>query len=108
MKLEDGVWWWESGPADVAKLLDRAVNAKPCPTCMFGGVYPGETPELKERVEQLLADGIIFVCHTTDSTTCRGARDFQLAVFYQRGWIDEPTDEALRRMHENERRQAES
>ena len=108
MPAEGKLTWTVGEPSDLPSLLRHSVNARTCATCMFGGKYPGDTPELRERVEKILADGVNLLCHTTETTTCRGARDFQLAVYYQRGWIEEPTDEALRRMYEDRRRQAES
>ncbi|UJB72993.1 hypothetical protein HRE53_30140 (plasmid) [Acaryochloris sp. 'Moss Beach'] len=43
-----------------------------------------------------MCKGKQHICHTNSDRACRGGRDIQLQVFTTLGFIDEPTDEALK------------
>ena len=52
------------------------------------------TPERQAEIKAYLIKGTNHICHTTNRI-CRGARNFQLQIFYRLGLIEEETDEAL-------------
>lgn len=79
------------------------VNAVQCPTCPFR--EDGWTHLRDLLTERALTEGTP-ICHSTGKALvsrkkrlgkarlCRGARDFQLTVFYAMGVIAAPTDAA--------------
>jgi len=46
------------------------------------------------EIKAYLIKGTNHICHTTNKI-CRGARNFQLQIFYRLGFIKEETDESL-------------
>lgn len=75
------------------------VNKNKCETCPFGS---GDrairlSPEYFQEILNYLAKGTNHLCHSDsrNKTVCRGGRDIQLKLMCHRGWIPEPTDEAL-------------
>jgi hypothetical protein len=80
------------------ELVGAKIRSLPCSSCPFqpGGLDLGE--DKMTEIKAYLAAGQNHLCHSdgTNKTVCRGGRRFQLQVFHARGWIAEPTDEALR------------
>lgn len=89
----------------MATLSPLPVNAGKCRTCPFGegkAAWKHVRPLLEERALKEASP----ICHSTgpDALTkkgkqpvahvCRGARDFQLTIFWRLGWIAAPTDAA--------------
>lgn len=80
------------------QLVNAKIRLKSCSSCPF---HPGGlelTDDKMTQIKAYLAEGQNHLCHsdTTNKTVCRGGRQYQLNVFHARGWISEPTDEALR------------
>lgn len=75
-------------------IKDHPVMKARCKTCPFG--EEGNL-DVKHNVESRLLEAL-QMCHGTGwpkgTHLCRGARDWQLQVFYRLGVITEPTDEA--------------
>lgn len=68
------------------------VNAKRCKTCPFND--DGDL-RIRASVEERCVTQASQLCHgTNDTTLCKGARDFQLQIFYRLGWIPEATQAA--------------
>jgi hypothetical protein len=73
------------------------VRLKICKTCPFNlnGVE-----EIREKVKRRSLTEGNQICHTSqiekrkDLQICRGARNYQLEIFYRMGVIAEPTDQA--------------
>lgn len=78
---------------------EMPVMKEQCKTCPF---RDGGDPRLRARIEQDVLTKASQTCHSTgvmhgkryDTHLCRGARDFQLTIFYRLGVIEAPTDEA--------------
>jgi hypothetical protein len=80
-------------------ISDYKVNRDYCETCPF---KPDETgnyqdPELATEIIKTRLLSSSHICHTTDTTICRGMRNFHLQIFHQIGFLDEPTDTAWER-----------
>lgn len=80
---------------DVSKMPVMQSN---CETCPF---RPEGNPRLRASIEERVMTLASQTCHHTgsvhgkpDTHLCRGARDFQLKIFYRMGILDAPTDEA--------------
>jgi hypothetical protein len=81
---------------------DWPVMAKQCATCPLRQDAHGRYPD--ERLASSVIERCITrasqVCHHArlhgrrESHLCRGARDYQLMIFYRLGFLDEPTDQA--------------
>ncbi len=80
------------------ELTQAKINEKPCGSCPFtpNGLKLDECKMAEIRA--YLARGQNHLCHSdhTNKTVCRGGRMHQLQVFFAKGWITAPTDEALR------------
>jgi hypothetical protein len=77
------------------------VMSSKCETCPFND--DGDR-HLRSAIEERVLTTASQTCHHTgaiherpDTHLCRGARDFQLQVFYRLGFLSAPTDEAWRR-----------
>jgi len=75
-----------------------------CETCPFG---PNGDPHLRATVEARVISTASQTCHHTgsihgkpDTHLCRGARDFQIQIFYRMGILDAETDEAWTKAQE--------
>ncbi|MGZ8172984.1 MAG: hypothetical protein ACXWT8_07160 [Methylobacter sp.] len=70
-----------------------------CPTCPFHEKNDGQI-ELANMVRDRCLTKASQICHhprlkgKKETHLCRGARDFQLQVFYRMGFIRSETDEA--------------
>lgn len=68
------------------------VNPARCITCPFND---GADAHLRASVESRVMTQASQLCHETENTTlCRGARDFQLQIFFRMGFLSAPTDAA--------------
>lgn len=68
------------------------VNRRRCKTCPFND--DGDL-RIRGSVEERCLTKASQLCHgTNDTTLCKGARDFQLQIFYRLGWLPEPTQAA--------------
>jgi hypothetical protein len=78
-------------------LMKMPVQPKPCKTCPFEGEQPiGLSERRQTELYQNLVEGRNQLCHSVDNKKiCRGGRNITLRVFCARGFIAEPTDEAL-------------
>ena len=70
-----------------------------CKSSIFGDNSPISDFRLGEIVEYLI-HGRTHLCHSRPSRgprklACRGGRNIQLKTWHARGYIDEPTDDAL-------------
>lgn len=75
-----------------------------CKTCPFRDGSPYEY--LREALAESALTEATRICHSTGSNnainrrtgkparSCRGARDLQLKMFHEMGFLPEPTDEA--------------
>ena len=78
------------------------VMPKKCKSCPFNtdknGRHP--CPRLVSEIQRRILTEASQICHhpviysQPETHLCRGARDFQLEMFYRLGVIDAPTDEA--------------
>ena len=75
------------------QISNWTVNKKRCKTCPFNDEDNGYMPSV-ERIKTTCLTESSHICHSTNSTICRGARDYQLTIFYRLGVIENPTDEA--------------
>lgn len=77
--------------------LDMPIMKVKCKTCPFKDGNEDLADIKASVIATVLASGS-QVCHTSGwpvgTHLCRGARDFQLMVFYRMGFLDAPTDEA--------------
>lgn len=81
---------------------DWPVMAKQCPTCPLRQDERGRYPD--ERLASSVIERCITrasqICHhprlqgRRETHLCRGARDYQLTIFYRLGLLPEPTDRA--------------
>ena len=106
------------------------VMPRRCPTCPFRtderDRYPdkailqrGASPlqscraELVAKIQQRCLSEASQICHhprlqgKAETHLCRGARDFQIEIFYRLGVLDAPTDEAWRQKWERSRNKRE-
>lgn len=73
------------------------VQPKPCKTCPWAGETPIQLSQERmiEITQNLMGDGT-HLCHSVkDTKICRGGREIQLRWLYLKGFISEPTDQAL-------------
>lgn len=80
------------------------LNKKQCATCPFRDGSP--YTHLRQYLETSAISKASRICHSTGGNNainhrtgkparlCRGARDFQLRVFFEMGFLDEATDAA--------------
>lgn len=78
------------------------VMPRQCPSCPFrtdaDGRHPD--PELVSRIQQRCFSEASQICHhprthgNQQTHLCRGARDFQIQIFYRLGVLKTPTDKA--------------
>ncbi len=68
-----------------------SVNKKRCKSCPFNddGYIPA-----RERIKLTVLSEASHICHITNSSLCRGSRDYQLVIFHRMGIIQEPTDKS--------------
>ncbi len=81
-------------------ISDFSVMKKQCQTCPFRanehGIHPD--PKLVADIQARCLTEASQICHHSTlngkETThlCRGARDYQLQIFYRLGMLSEPTD----------------
>ena len=73
-----------------------------CPTCPFKRDEAGveKCQEIADMVRVRCMTSASQICHhprlhgKNENSLCRGARDYQLQMFYRIGFISAPTDEA--------------
>jgi hypothetical protein len=82
----------------VRDVSNFPVMQEKCPTCPFGEA--GDL-HLRASIEQRVLTSASQTCHHTgaihgkpDTHLCRGARDFQIQIFYRLGMLREESDEA--------------
>jgi hypothetical protein len=72
------------------KLAGVKVNKTLCETCPFND---DGCIAIRTRVQQRVLSQASQMCHGTENKTlCRGARDFQIQIFYRMGFLKEETD----------------
>lgn len=76
------------------------LNPVKCGNCPFreeGGIDLGE--EKMEQIRDYLFKGTSHFCHgdQRNKTICRGGREFQLSMWHRLGFIEAPTNEALKK-----------
>ncbi len=86
----------------IIDITDFPVMPAKCKTCPFRvndeGRHP--CPELVSQIQAQVITEASQICHhpsvygKEQTHICRGARDYQLEIFYRLGMIDSPTDEA--------------
>lgn len=86
-------------------IFNLPVMAAQCPTCPFrveaGGRHPD--PQLVSRIQLRCLTEASQICHhprlqgKPETHLCRGARNYQIEIFYRLGLLDEPTDAAWAR-----------
>lgn len=75
---------------------------KKCPSCPFRTDSAGRHPDpaLVNKIQTQVLTHSSQICHhprihgEDEFELCRGARDFQLTLFYRLGHIEAPTDQA--------------
>jgi len=73
-----------------------------CPTCPFNKDENGHdaVPDIADMVRRRCLTEASQICHhprlhgKEEDHLCRGARDFQLELFYRFDFLETPTDEA--------------
>ena len=83
-------------------ISDYPVMSTKCVTCPFRTNDKGRHPDgsLVAQIQKKCFSEGSQICHhprlsnQNQTHLCRGARDFQLEIFYRIGVIDEPTDAA--------------
>lgn len=83
-------------------ISDYPVMSTKCETCPFRTNDKGRHPDgaLAAQIQQKCLTKASQICHhprlseQNQTHLCRGARDFQLEIFYRIGVINEPTDAA--------------
>ena len=70
---------------------------KQCRDCPFRSDGVELRPEKMANIFSYLIEGVNHLCHKdrTNNTVCLGGRNWQLKMWCSRGWIAEPTNEAL-------------
>jgi hypothetical protein len=75
--------------------IPEKLMAAKCATCPFND--NGDL-QVRASVERRILADASQMCHSTGwpkgTHLCRGARDFQLQIFYRMGFLPEPNDEA--------------
>jgi hypothetical protein len=85
----------------VTNITNWPVMPSNCPTCPFrlGENGREQSPDIAGRVRSRCLTTALQICHhprlifKKETHLCRGARDFQLQIFYRLGMLDDPTDE---------------
>lgn len=87
-------------------IKDFKVMKKRCPTCPFGEKGKRDRcPEIANRVREQAITTASQICHhpalknKPQTHLCRGAREFQLQIFYRLGFIE--ADEAWDKKRNN-------
>lgn len=80
------------------KIVTKKVMDEPCLTCPFEGKFP--VPKNSDERKSVFEDAVNLkgqhLCHTSkDEKICRGGRNLLLKVLFEKGWIEEPNDEAF-------------
>lgn len=71
------------------------VNSKKCCTCPFRDDANEINKAIAEEVKaRMLTGEVSQICHHTNSSLCRGARNYLNIIFYRLGVIASPTDKA--------------
>lgn len=89
----------------VIDITNWPVMKSKCPTCPFNEDSSGreQSPDVAASVRNRCLTTASQICHhprlkgKKQDHLCRGARDFQLQIFYRLGYIDDQTDEAWER-----------
>lgn len=78
-----------------------SVRRSKCKTCVFRREEEGGCPLAPGRREEIHAyvlTGVNQLCHHEDNKKiCRGGRELQLQIWHRLGFIEAPTDAALRK-----------
>jgi hypothetical protein len=75
------------------KIKNMKVMQAQCATCPFRG-----ESDVRAMVEQRCLTQASQICHAPrlhgkrETHLCRGARNFQLTIFYRMGFLNAPTD----------------
>ncbi|MBP5978024.1 hypothetical protein HW132_36360 [Brasilonema sp. CT11] len=83
-------------------ITNFPVMAAKCSTCPFQTDEHGryKCPDVTNRIISRILSNCSQICHhprfaeKPETHLCRGARDYQLEIFYRLGVITAPTDEA--------------
>jgi hypothetical protein len=83
-------------------ISDFPTMLKQCSTCPFLIDENGrhQNPELVSRIQKTCISEASQICHhpalegKPQTHLCRGARNYQLQIFYKLGVLDAPTDES--------------
>ena len=94
------------------KIDGWQVRKAKCPTCPFRTDERGRhrDPHLVGRIQEQCLKKASQICHhpalygKPQTYLCRGARDFQLEIFYRLGLLKEPSDAAWKRVYEKIKR----
>jgi hypothetical protein len=87
------------GPIKIDPCNVASVQCASCPWKQDGGIL-GQDTELKAALEIQVATQENQLCHAPalvgepETQICRGARDYQLQIFYRLGVLEAETDEA--------------
>lgn len=87
----------KSGPNMPKNVRNWPVMKSKCATCPFG---EGGDLQIRTRVEKQVVGEASQICHhpklsgKKETHLCRGARDFQLQIFFRMGFLSAPTDQA--------------
>ncbi|MBE0438090.1 MAG: hypothetical protein IBX56_20105 [Methylomicrobium sp.] len=79
------------------------VMKKKCSTCPFHEAHAGQV-EIANMVRERCLTRASQICHhprlhdKEETHLCRGARDYQLQIFYRMGFLSKPADEEWERM----------
>ena len=76
-------------------ISEFQVNKNKCASCPFRDGADIDSQIVRKRVMQrMLTQDASQICHSTNTSLCRGARDLQQEIMYCMGIIDAPNDEA--------------
>lgn len=76
----------------VKPILGMPVNKTRCKTCPFND---DGCISIRTRVQGQVLSTASQLCHGTENKTlCRGARDFQIQIFFRMGFLREESDQA--------------
>ena len=101
---------------DISKFR---VNKQKCSSCPFRKNKQGRHRDerLVARIQQDVITDASQVCHhprlsgKAEHSLCRGARDFQLQIYFRMGFLEEPTDkcwDSMRKMMQESKKNDES
>lgn len=75
----------KSNPS-MTDISEFPVNKNKCVSCPFRDDADIESQIIRRRVEQrILEQDASQICHSTDNSLCRGARDFIQVIMFYRG-----------------------